>query len=126
MKSQNILIVDDNQDFAESLCDVLELSGYNVELAFDGPSAIEKFRHQRFLLTLMDVKLPGMNGVEIFFEVRKIDPNANVLMMTGYKVEQLLSRALKNGALGVLSKPLNMSKLLNLLEKEDFEKQEPT
>ena len=117
MKSLKIFIVDDNQDFAESLADILELDGHQVELAFDGETAIEKFREQNFDLTFMDVRLPGMDGVESFFEIRKINPQARVVMMTGYSVEQLLSQAIENGAMDVLRKPIKMSKLLELLEK---------
>ena len=117
MNPLRIFIVDDNQDFAESLADILKLDGHQVELAFDGESAIEKFRNRAYDITFMDVKLPGMNGVESFFEIRKINPQAKVVMMTGYSIEQLVSQAIENGALGILSKPIEMSQLLDLLEK---------
>jgi DNA-binding response OmpR family regulator len=117
MNPLKIFIVDDNQDFAESLADLLKLDGHQVELAFDGETAIEKFRDQNYDITFMDVKLPGMNGVESFFEIRKINPQAKVVMMTGYSVEQLVSQAVENGALGVLSKPIGMPELLEQLEK---------
>lgn len=117
MSSLKIFIVDDNRDFAESLADLLQLDGHQVELAFDGETAIEKFRDQSFDITFMDVKLPGLNGVESFFEIRKINPQANVVMMTGYSVEQLVGEAVENGALGVLTKPIGMSQLLAQLEK---------
>jgi two-component system response regulator HydG len=117
MRPIKIFIVDDNQDFAESLADILKAEGHQVDLAFDGETAIEKFRNQNFDITFMDVRLPGMNGVESFFEIRKINPQAKVVMMTGYSVEQLLNQAIENGALGVLRKPLEVSVLLDLVEK---------
>ncbi len=117
MSFLNIFIVDDNQDFAESLADLLMLDGHHVELAFDGETAIEKFRGQNYDITFMDVKLPGMNGVESFFEIRKINPQAKVVLMTGYSVEQLVGQAVENGALGVLSKPIGMPQILEQLEK---------
>ena len=117
MSSLNIFIVDDNQDFAESLADLLILDGHHVELAFDGETAIEKFRGQNYDITFMDVKLPDMNGVESFFEIRKINPQAKVVLMTGYSVEQLVGQAVENGALGVLSKPIGMPQILEQLEK---------
>jgi two-component system response regulator HydG len=64
----------------------------------------------------MDVKLPGMNGVETFFEFRKIRPDVKVMMMTGFSVEQLVAQAVDNGALGVLRKPFAISDLLEVLE----------
>jgi len=117
MNPLKIFIVDDNRDFAESLADLLQLDGHLVEVAFDGETAIEKFRDQSFDITFMDVKLPGLNGVESFFEIRKINPHAKVVMMTGYSVEKLVGQAIKNGALGVLSKPIGMTQLLEQLEK---------
>ncbi len=117
MNPLSIFIVDDNQDFAESLADILELDGHTVELAFDGETAVKKFRDQEFDITFLDVKLPGMNGVESFFEIRKINPQAKVVMMTGYSIEQLLNQAVENGAIGVLHKPVEIPKLLDFLEK---------
>jgi two-component system, NtrC family, response regulator HydG len=63
------------------------------------------------------VKLPGMNGVETFFEFKKIRPDAKVMMMTGYSVEQLILQAIENGALGVLRKPFAIADLLHVLEE---------
>lgn len=117
MTPLKIFIVDDNQDFAESLADLLQLDGHQVELAFDGETAIENFRGQNYDITFMDVKLPGMNGVESFFEIRKINPQAKVVLMTGYNVEQLVDQAVENGALGVLLKPIGMPQILEQLEK---------
>jgi len=117
MNPMKIFIVDDNRDFAESLADLLRLDGHQVELAFDGETAIENFRNQNYDITFMDVKLPGLNGVESFFEIRKINPQAKIVMMTGYSVEQLVNQAVESGALGVLTKPIGMPQLLEQLEK---------
>jgi len=65
----------------------------------------------------MDVKLPGMNGVETFAEFRRIRPGARVLMMTGFSVEALVAEAVGNGALGVLRKPFAIAELLDTLER---------
>jgi two-component system response regulator HydG len=116
MRPLRIFLVDDNQDFAESLADILRYEGYRVELAFDAESAVQKFREQEFDITFMDVKLPGMNGVEGFFEIRKVNPQARVVMMSAYSVEQLLAQAIDHGALGMLRKPFDTRQLLALLE----------
>ncbi|MBV9860097.1 MAG: response regulator [Alphaproteobacteria bacterium] len=107
-----VFIVDDDNDHAESIADVLEQRGYDVEIAYSGEEAVERFRDADFDIVLMDMKLPGMNGVETFFEFRKIRPEAHVFMMTGYSVEQLVAQAVENGALGVLRKPFGMADLL--------------
>jgi len=112
-----ILVVDDNQDFAETLADVLELNGYSVTITFDREDAIKKFTEKDYILTFMDVKLPGMNGVESFLKIKKIKSKAKVIMMTGYSVEQLLNQAIENGALEVLYKPFDMKNVLKILER---------
>ncbi len=116
MNPLNIFIVDDDRDFAESVADVLEARGHRCEIALTGEEAVRIFGERDFDLTFMDVKLPGMNGVESFFEIRKIKPDARVMMMTAYSVEQLLEQAIDQGALGVLRKPFDPDELLGVLE----------
>jgi len=116
MRALDIFIVDDDPDFAESLSDILTGAGHRVELCFDGETAVNLFRERDFDITFLDVKLPGKNGVESFFEIRKIRPNARVVMMTAYSVEQLLAQAIEQGALGVLRKPFDTSRMMQMLE----------
>ena len=117
MRNLNIFIVDDDVDFAESLADIFELEGHKCELAYDGETAFKRFNESDFDLTFMDVKLPGKNGVESFLDIRKVKPDAKVIMMTGYSVEELLEQAMENGAWGVLHKPLNMNEILDMVKK---------
>jgi two-component system, NtrC family, response regulator HydG len=112
-----VLIVDDDCDHAESLADVIELRGHTAQLAATGEEAIECFRATNFDFVLLDVKLPGINGVDTFLELKKIRPTAQVMMMTGYSVEQLVARAIDGGALGVLHKPFAAIQVLELLSK---------
>lgn len=112
-----ILIVDDDQDFAESMAELFEIPGYVVETAFSGEEGIRKFKEKNFDLTFMDVKLPGMNGVESFLEIREYKPDAKVIMMTGFHMEELLGQALEKGAWAVLHKPLDTQKVLEMVRK---------
>jgi two-component system response regulator HydG len=116
MKSR-ILIVDDDRDHAESVADLLDLRGYQVELAFTGEQALRRFSEVDFDVTIMDVQLPGMNGVETFFQFRKARPQARVIMMTGFSVEQLVAQAIEGGALGILHKPFATTELLTAIEQ---------
>lgn len=117
MKPFRVLIVDDNRDLAESLAMVLEGRGYNVELAYSGQQAVDAFKDTKFDIAFMDVKMPGMNGVESYLEIKKMYPDARVVMMTGYRVEQLLEQAVEAGAWGVLHKPFEPAVLIEILEK---------
>lgn len=112
----SILIVDDDRGMGETLLDIMEDMGYDADVAEDGFEAIEKAKSGTFDLVLMDIEMPGMDGVETFKEIRKILPEINVVMMTAYAVEDLIAEALREGAYGVLYKPLDIEKVLNLVE----------
>jgi DNA-binding response OmpR family regulator len=116
MKSLKIFVVDDDKDAAQGLAEVLEMFGHQVQQAFNGEEAVRIFKEQDFDVSLMDIMMPGMNGVESFMEIRKIKPNAKVFMMTGYSVQQLMQQAIENGALGVLNKPVDMEGLIRSLD----------
>jgi two-component system, NtrC family, response regulator HydG len=110
--AKHVLVVDDDRDHAESVAEILEMRGHRVELAYTGEQAIVRFCEADFDMVLMDVKLPGMNGVQTFFEFRRLRADVRVLMMTGYSVEQLVAQAVDNGALGILRKPFYAADLL--------------
>jgi DNA-binding response OmpR family regulator len=112
-----VLIVDDDRDHAESLADVIEMRGHEPELAHSGEEALDMVRGTDFDFVLLDVKLPGINGVETFLEMKRIRPGAKVMMMTGFSVEQLVTQAIEGRALGVLYKPFAAIKLLETLSQ---------
>lgn len=113
--STRVLILDDNVDVAESLGEILELSGYAVTLAYDGETAVSLFCSGEFDVGLFDVKMPGMNGVEAFLSIRSQKPQATVLFMSGYADEGLLAKAMTNGAAGLLPKPFEADDMLEAL-----------
>jgi CheY-like chemotaxis protein len=121
MKQIRIMIVDDDQDLAESLAELLGIHGYTVDIACNGQEAVERVRKDDFDLTFMDVRMPVMNGVDSFFEIRKMKPSAKVVMMTGFK-EPMVSKALENGALGLLNKPFQLDDMLEKLQMVEAEK----
>ena len=112
-----ILVVDDDEDNANSLAELFELEGHAVTLAYSGEAAIAAYMNASFDLAFMDVMMPGLNGVESFLEIRKLKPEAKVFMMTGYSVEQLLQQAMDHGAMGVLTKPISIDKLMRSLDE---------
>jgi CheY-like chemotaxis protein len=112
-----ILVVDDDRDHAESVADILELHGYAVEVAHSGEEAVERFTAVEFDVTVMDVKLPGMNGVEAFWRFRQLKPSAQVIMMTAFSLEQLVAEAIDGGAAGVLQKPFAAADLIAAVER---------
>jgi len=115
MKRIDVMIVDDDQDLAESLADLLAANGYEVKIANNGREAVELFRENDYGITFMDVRMPVMNGVDSFFEIRRMKPTARIVLMTGFK-EAIVNKALENGAAGLLSKPFAADAMLKLAE----------
>ena len=115
--TMRVFVIDDDRDHAESIADVVTMRGFDAETAFSGETALARFREVDFDIVFMDVRLPGMNGVENFFEFKKIRPEVKVMLMSGYSVEKLIAQAVDNGALGVLPKPFNLQDLLAVIEQ---------
>lgn len=115
MKGQTLL-VDDNEEFLDSTKDVLDDEGYDVVTATSGEEALEMAGAQTFDVILMDIKMPGMNGVESFIEMKRRNPKVKVIMVTAYSVEDLIRQAVDEGAFAVLSKPLDMDRLFRTIE----------
>jgi len=117
MSELRILLVDDNRDLIESFADVLEDEGHEVTLAYNGEEAVAAYASGAFDLTFMDIKLPGMNGFQAFGKLRKFDPGARVVMMTGYRIEQLLEEAIEDGAVAILRNPFSVEQVFDLVQE---------
>jgi len=111
-----ILAVDDNKEFCQNVADIMELKGYEVTTAYDGSQAIELVKKNDYSLILMDIKMPGMNGVEVFREIKNISPNTAIILMTAYALEDLKKEALREGVFASLRKPLNFDELLVIIK----------
>jgi DNA-binding NtrC family response regulator len=111
-----VLIADDNVSLCRTMALALRRKGYDVATAEDGPGAVEAVKTGSFDVIFLDIKMPVMDGVETFREIRRTGCNAVVVMMTAYAVEDLVQDALKEGAHGVVYKPLDIDKVINLIE----------
>lgn len=114
---ESILIVDDNINLTKTMSFILTHKGYTVATAKDGIEAIEKIKDNFFDIIFMDIKMPLMNGVETFKKIKKIKSESTVIMMTAYAVEDLVQEALKEGAYGIIYKPLDIDNMVNLIRK---------
>src|SRR6266481_5310168 len=93
-----ILIIDDEAGIRESLQTLLELEGYIVDCAETGEEGIQRVTENTFDLTLLDLALPGMNGMDVLSELRDRDPNVAVIMITAYGTVENAVLAVQNGA----------------------------
>jgi two-component system response regulator HydG len=113
----SILIVDDNMSQCRTMAFILKRKGYAVTTAQNGPEAIAIVEKGPFDIIFMDIKMPLMNGVETYKKIKTIRPEARVMMMTAYAVEDLVREALQEGAYGIVYKPLDIEKVERIVEK---------
>lgn len=115
MSQLNILVIDDNRDMADGLGMILEDEGYQVTLAYDGRHGIKAFTAGHLDVVLIDFKLPDMNGVVVLHEIHKKDSKVRGIVMSGFRIEQLLSVVIDDGGVEVLRKPFEIERVLEVL-----------
>jgi DNA-binding response OmpR family regulator len=111
-----ILVVDDDPGMLDTLMDVLSATGYETSVAASGNAALEMAQAGRFDLVLMDVQMPGLNGVQILHALRVLDPTIVVIMMTAYTGDELVAESQRTTGFSVLSKPLDLDQVLPLVK----------
>jgi CheY-like chemotaxis protein len=99
---------------ATTLVDILNIKGFEVYAAQSGAEALEILREHAVDILLTDVKMPDMNGVELYREARKIYPNLTTFLMTAYAADGIIQQGMAEGIRTVLNKPLNIDFLLTL------------
>lgn len=112
-----ILIVDDEPDMRLAVRNVLKLRGYEISEAGDGPSALAMVRESRPDLVLLDIRLPGMDGIEVLDGLKKMDDSLPVVMITGYGHIQSAVDVMKLGASEYLQKPFENAQLVETVKK---------
>jgi DNA-binding NtrC family response regulator len=112
----NVLVVDDDRDTRANLSDILMDLGYHVETAHDGPSALELVRTKPFDVALLDLKMPGMDGLTLYREIKRLRSGTVALIVTAHATSETAARALQAGAWQVLAKPVDFQQLLPLVE----------
>jgi CheY-like chemotaxis protein len=115
-RRRRVLVVDDNRDAADTLAELVELFGHDVEVAFDGPSAIAKARAREPDVVLCDLGLPGMSGYEVAQELRAGGPKAmRLVAVSGYAAPDDLARAAQAGFDEHVAKPTDPGRIEQLL-----------
>ena len=106
-----VLVVDDEPDAVELLREFLMAKGYEVLAASNGEEALRRVKEERPHLILLDVRMPKMNGLEVLKQVREIDHEVGVIMVTAVNEEQTGRQALTLGAFDYITKPLDFQYL---------------
>lgn len=112
-----ILVVDDQLGVRKLLLEAFKEDGYHVELAASGQEALEKVSQSRPNVILMDMKMPGMNGLDTLAEIEKIESSIEVIVMTAYGELELVAEAQKMGVKEYVTKPFDINTLRGIVER---------
>lgn len=109
------LVVDDNRSLAEDLAEILEQEGYRVHVFDDPAEAVRRASELEFDFALLDVRMPGMDGVALHAQLLRGHPRASYILMTAYSEDERIAEALAAGVRHVLTKPVPLEELLRTM-----------
>ena len=119
-----ILVIDDERSIRNTLKDILEYEKYIVDLAEDGIKALDKIKSGAFDVILCDIKMPGMDGIEVLEKLQEITPDTPVVMISGHGNIDTAVESIKKGAFDFIEKPLDLNRLLitirNAMDKSNL------
>lgn len=116
MSSRRVLLVDDEEEFAAVLADRLEVRGVQADTARTGVIAMAKAEDTRYDAVLLDMAMPGMDGIETLRRLLELNPDLQVILLTGRATLEQAADAIKLGALDLLEKPADIDTLVQKIE----------
>ena len=115
MPHERVLLVDDETDFTAVLKERLEARGLAVVTAASGPEAVQAVRKKTFDAIILDLQMPGMDGIETLKEILKLDEKAQVILLTGHATPKKGVEAIKHGAVDFMEKPADIQDMLRMI-----------
>jgi DNA-binding NtrC family response regulator len=115
--SHRILIVDDDRSSCEIIAKILSLRSYDVDVAYSGPAALDLIRERDYGLALIDYRMPGMDGVELYRKIRELRPDLVGVFVTGFPTIDTIYPAISVGVKRVIGKPAGSDELLSVIEE---------
>lgn len=117
-ENKTILVVDDDKDLLENTSFLIKSMGFDVVTAEDGMMAVEKYKEIKPNLTIMDIKMPKMDGFDAFFKIKQFDTNAKIILITAYALDEKKHLKAKSMSLiTTISKPYTFELLEELVTK---------
>jgi DNA-binding NtrC family response regulator len=117
MAHKRILVVDDDRDMVQTLCEILEMHGWETVRAYDGQAAVGLAIEHSVDVVLMDVRMPRLDGVAALKAIKALRPLTRTVLMTAYASNDLLAKAESEGATRIVRKPLEIPALLGVLDQ---------
>ncbi len=117
MKRSDLLIIDDERGFADILARRLGIRGCSCAVCYTGREGIDMLERSGFALIVLDLRLPDMYGTKVLREIKAKSPGTEVIVLTAHGSERDRTECMEGGALGFFHKPLEIGRLLTILEK---------
>lgn len=112
-----ILVIDDERGIRDLLCFALGDVGYSVETAQNGEEGIRKSAACEFNVVITDFKMPGMDGLAVIREIKQICPKTEVILVTGYSMDDTPVQSMSAGAFGFMKKPYNINDIISAVSE---------
>ena len=125
-KGITVLVVDDEKDFANTLAQRLTMRDLKTDTAYDGEQALSKLKEKKPDVIVLDLKMPGMHGMEVLQEIKNVYPDMQVIMLTGHGTDRDQEEAKRLGSFDFLNKPADIDHLEHKIRKAYEEKLERT
>ncbi len=117
MTDHKILVVDDEEELAENMADLLELEGYDVDVCFSGEEALKTMNEQSYSLVLLDIQMTGIDGLEVLRMIKEKKPNLPVFMVSASSQKGTKEKISEYGGDAMILKPYDQDELLALIAK---------
>jgi DNA-binding response OmpR family regulator len=112
-----ILVIEDDEEMMSLLKDFLEDEGFETDSVSNGSDAFRKLVKELFDLIITDIRMPGLTGLDILPGIKKLQPQASVIVITAFGSEEVRRRSFEKGATGYLEKPIHFNKLRTLIHE---------
>ena len=112
-----VLVVEDERFFREAITEVLSAHDYSCVVCEDGEGALKRVDSERFAVVVLDIRLPGIDGIEVLRQIRIVQPELRVIMLSASTDQELVLEALRLGASDYLAKPLSSKDLVAAVER---------
>ncbi|MGQ9669788.1 MAG: response regulator [Desulfosoma sp.] len=117
MQNFRVLLVDDEKEFVSTLAERLEIRGLSVSVAFDGQEAMRILDNEAFDVIVLDVRMPGLSGLEILKRIRTQKPEIPVILLTGHSATRDGIEGMRLGAFDYLMKPVDIDRLMEKMQE---------
>jgi DNA-binding response OmpR family regulator len=126
MKDMKVLLVDDEEEFVKALAERLKMRDLRSDTVLDGEEALSYVEDQEPDVMVLDLRMPGIDGMQVLRQVRKVYPNIQVIILTGHGTEKDEEEAKRLGAFDYLEKPVNLDVLVKKMRAAYRRKMEDT